>query len=364
VEDDREGVKMALLPSGIFFESYHQKKAYIHTRPQWVCFIVFLLLLVFLPSLIGSRLLGVVNVIGIILIAVVGLQIPIGYAGQINLGQSAFMGMGAFVAASLAINFDLPIWVTIPCGGLGGAFLGAIFALPVMRIKGFYLALTTMTAQVIFPILIMHSPDKLFGGAIGLRIEPAKFLGITFNTDRSLYYLNMTVAAIMIFFAFNLVRSRTGRAFTAIRDNDIAAEMIGIHISFYKTLAFFIGAFYAGVAGGLWAYYIRFIGADQFTLYFSIWYVSMLIVGGLGSILGAILGTVFLRSLQEIMTYLGPFLVKVFPQMGGSEIWFAGMNILLGVVIVLFLIFEPRGLAHRWAILKTSYRIWPFPYIR
>jgi branched-chain amino acid transport system permease protein len=364
VEDDREGVKMALLPSGIFFESYHQKKAYIHTRPQWVCFIVFLLLLVFLPSLIGSRLLGVVNVIGIILIAVVGLQIPIGYAGQINLGQSAFMGMGAFVAASLAINFDLPIWVTIPCGGLGGAFLGAIFALPVMRIKGFYLALTTMTAQVIFPILIMHSPDKLFGGAIGLRIEPAKFLGITFNTDRGLYYLNMTVAAIMIFFAFNLVRSRTGRAFTAIRDNDIAAEMIGIHISFYKTLAFFIGAFYAGVAGGLWAYYIRFIGADQFTLYFSIWYVSMLIVGGLGSILGAILGTVFLRSLQEIMTYLGPFLVKVFPQMGGSEIWFAGMNILLGVVIVLFLIFEPRGLAHRWAILKTSYRIWPFPYIR
>lgn len=355
---------MALLPSGIFFESYHQKKAYIHTRPQWVCFIVFLLLLVFLPSLIGSRLLGVVNVIGIILIAVVGLQIPIGYAGQINLGQSAFMGMGAFVAASLAINFDLPIWVTIPCGGLGGAFLGAIFALPVMRIKGFYLALTTMTAQVIFPILIMHSPDKLFGGAIGLRIEPAKFLGITFNTDRGLYYLNMTVAAIMIFFAFNLVRSRTGRAFTAIRDNDIAAEMIGIHISFYKTLAFFIGAFYAGVAGGLWAYYIRFIGADQFTLYFSIWYVSMLIVGGLGSILGAILGTVFLRSLQEIMTYLGPFLVKVFPQMGGSEIWFAGMNILLGVVIVLFLIFEPRGLAHRWAILKTSYRIWPFPYIR
>ena len=355
---------MPLLPSGIFFESYHQKKAYIHTRPQWVCFIVFLLILVFLPSLIGSRLLGVVNVIGIILIAVVGLQIPIGYAGQINLGQSAFMGMGAFVAASLAINFDLPIWVTIPCGGLGGAFLGAIFALPVMRIKGFYLALTTMTAQVIFPILIMQLPDKLFGGAIGLRIEPGTFLGITFNTDRSLYYLNMTVAAIMIFFAFNLVRSRTGRAFTAIRDNDIAAEMIGINISFYKTLAFFIGAFFAGVAGGLWAYYIRFIGADQFTLYFSIWYVSMLIVGGLGSILGAILGTVFLRSLQEIMTYLGPFLVKVFPQMGGSEIWFAGMNILLGVVIVLFLIFEPRGLAHRWAILKTSYRIWPFPYIR
>ncbi len=355
---------MALLPSGIFFESYRQKKAYIHTRPQRICFLILMLLLAFLPYLIGSRLLGIVNVMSIILIAVVGLQLPIGYTGQINLGQSAFMGMGAFVTASLALNFDLPIWITIPCGGLGGALLGATFALPAVRIKGFYLALTTMTAQVIFPILIMHLPDKWFGGAIGLRIEPAKFLGVTFQTDRSLYYLNMLVAVIMIFLAFNLVRSRVGRAFMAIRDNDLAAEMIGIPISLYKTLAFFIGAFYAGIAGALWAYYIRFIGADQFTLYFSIWYVSMLIVGGLGSILGAILGTVFLRSLQEMITYLGPFLARAFPQMGGSEIWFASMNILLGVVIVLFLIFEPRGLAHRWIILKTAYRIWPFPYIR
>jgi len=355
---------MALLPSGIFFETYRQKKGYIHTRPQWIFFLAFLLVLAFLPSLISSRYMGIINIMSIILIAVVGLQIPTGYAGQINLGQSAFMGMGAFVTASLAINLNWPVWATIPLGGLGGAFLGAIFALPVMRIKGFYLALTTMTAQVIFPLLIMALPDKLFGGAIGLRIEPAKFLGITFNTDRSLYYMNMFFVALMLVFAFNLVRSRVGRAFMAIRDNDIASEMIGINISFYKTLAFIIGAFYAGVAGGLWAYYIRFIGADQFTLYFSIWYVSMLIVGGMGSILGAILGTVFLRSLQEMISYLGPFLVQVFPQMGGAEIWFAGMNILLGVVIVLFLIFEPRGLAHRWAILKTSYRIWPFPYIR
>ncbi|MDY7036376.1 MAG: branched-chain amino acid ABC transporter permease [Thermodesulfobacteriota bacterium] len=355
---------MALLPCGVYFETYRQKKTYLHTGPQWACLIGFIILLLFLPHLVSLRFTGIINMMSIILIAVVGLQITIGYTGQINLGQSAFMGMGAFVAASLANNLNWPFWITIPCGGLGGAFLGAIFALPVSRIKGFYLALTTLAAQIMFPLIIMHLPKKLFGGAFGMRLEPARFLGITLDSDRSLYYFDIIIASIMILFAFNLVRSRIGRAFMVIRDNDIAAEIIGINIFFYKTLAFFIGAFYAGVAGALWAYYIRYIGVDQFTLYFSIWYVGMLIVGGMGSVLGAILGTVFIRTLQESVTYLGPFLVQIFPQTGGPEIWFAGMNILLGAVIILFLIFEPRGLAHRWNIIKTSYRIWPFPYMK
>lgn len=355
---------MALLPCGVYFESYRQKKAYIHTRAQWAWFIGFLVLVGYFPHLASLRLVGIVNMMAIVLIAVVGLQITIGYAGQINLGQSAFMGMGAYVAASLAANLNWPFWATIPCGGLGGAFLGAIFGLPGLRIKGFYLALTTLAAQVMFPLIIMHLPRGLFGGAFGMDLEPATIFGISLDTDISLYYFNIVISGLMLFFAFNLVRSRVGRAFMVIRDNDIVAEMIGVNTFFYKTLAFFIGAFYAGVAGGLWAYYIRYVGVDQFTLYFSIWYVGMLIVGGLGSILGAILGTVFIRGLQDIVTYLGPFLVQLFPTVGGAEVWFAGMNILLGAVIILFLIFEPRGLAHRWGVLKTSYRIWPFPYMR
>ena len=119
---------------------------------------------------------------------------------------------------------------------------------------------------------------------------------------------------------------------------------------------------YAGVAGGLWAYYLRFVGADQFTLYFSVWYMGMLIVGGLGSVLGAILGVLFIRALLEIITYLAPLLVEYFPAVGGG-IWFAGMNILLGGVIIVFLIYEPRGLYHRWRIGKTAFRIWPFPHM-
>jgi branched-chain amino acid transport system permease protein len=173
----------------------------------------------------------------------------------------------------------------------------------------------------------------------------------------------MTTGVIMIFFSFNLVRSRVGRAFIAVRDNDLASEIMGINVFYYKALGFFIGALYAGVAGGLWAYYIRYLGADQFTLYYSVWFVGMVIVGGLGSILGAILGTIFIRSLQEIISYLGPFLVKLLPHVAGEEVWFAGMNILLGGVIILFLILDPRGLYHRWILLKTSYRIWPFPYV-
>jgi len=338
---------MALLPCGIHYETYEGDMAYIHTRAQWVCFILFLVVLMFLPYILSVRFIAMVNMAAMICIAVVGLQITTGYAGLINLGQSAFMGMGAFVCGSLAVNFNLPFWITIPAGGLGGAILGAIFGIPALRIKGFYLAMTTIAAQVIFPLIIMHMPDSWFGGAIGLSIDPAHLAGITFDSDTSLYYLIIITAVIMIFFAFNLVRGRTGRAFVAIRDNDIAAEIMGVNLFFYKTLAFAIGAMYAGVAGGLWAYYLRFVGADQFTLYFSVWYMGMLIVGGLGSILGAIMGVIFIRALLELITYLAFVLVEYFPGVGGG-IWFAGMNILLGGTIIIFLIYEPRGLYHRW----------------
>lgn len=352
---------MALLPCGIHSTTYQQDHAYIKTKPQWLFFGALLIVLLFLPQLISLRFIGIINVIGITAIAVIGLQIVTGYAGQVNIGQSAFMGMGAFIAAALARNWSVPFWFSIPLGAIGAAFVGALFGVPALRIKGFYLALTTIAAQIIFPVLILRLPASWFGGGNGLRIEPANFFGLPLDHEGKLYYLIIAWLGVMLFFAFNLVRSRVGRAFIAIRDNDIAADIMGVNIFYYKTLAFFIGALYAGVAGGLWAYYVRYIAVDQFTLWFSVWYIGMLIVGGLGNILGAILGTVFIRSMQELITYLGPQLNALFPQMGGA-IWFAGMNVLLGAMIVIFLIFEPRGLAHRWNILKTTYRIWPFPY--
>ena len=354
---------MALLPCGVHFEKYRQDRAYLHTVPQRVCLAAFLLLMLGLPQLVSVRFVAMSTITMIMIVTVVGLQITSGYAGLSNLGQSAFMGMGAFVTASLARNFGMPFWLTSPAGGVGGALLGALFGIPALRIKGFYLALTTIAAQVIFPLIVLRFPDSWFGGSVGVRVEPARLGPLTFNTDTSLYYLILISTILMVYFAFNLVRTRVGRAFVAVRDNDIAAEIMGINLFVYKTLAFFIGAFYAGVAGGLWAYYIRYVGADQFTLYYSVWYVGMLIVGGMGSMLGAILGTIFIRGLQELVTYMGPMLLAVFPNMGSAQMVYASMNIVLGGTIILFLIFEPRGLAHRWNLLKTAYRIWPFPYV-
>lgn len=353
---------MAILPCGVHSVTYSQDKAFIRTPAQWVCFIAFLLLLFSVPLFLGPRMLSILIVMGITAVAVVGLQITSGLTGQINLGQSAFMGMGAFTAATLSANFNLPFWLTIPAGGIGGALLGAIFGIPALRVKGFYLALTTIAAQILFPLIITRMPSGWFGGPNGLGLAPAQIGGLVFQTEKSLYYLIIGITVIMIAFAFNLTRSRVGRALMAVRDNDIVAEIMGINLFTYKTLAFAIGSLYAGIAGGLWAYYLRYVMVDQFNLWFSVWYLGMIIVGGVGSILGAILGTVFLRALQELITLAGPWLGQISPQWGGGAVWFSGLNIILGGVIILFLIFEPKGLAHRWNVIKHSFRIWPYPY--
>jgi branched-chain amino acid transport system permease protein len=349
------------LPAGVHALTYSQDQALIRTRMQWQCFAGFLILLFALPLFAGGRVIGIMNVMGIMMIGVVGLQITIGYAGQTNLGQSAFMGVGAYVCGALALHLNLPLWVNIAIGGVSAAVFGAIFGLAAVRIKGFYMALTTIAAQYIFSFVMIKLPKSMFGQAEGLRLEPASLMGWTFDTDSKMYYLIFIVALFMIYGAWGLARSRSGRAFVAVRDNDNAAEIIGINVYYYKALAFFIGAFYAGVSGGLWAYYIRYIQADQFTLWLSVWYVGMLIVGGLGSILGAMIGTVVIRILQEFITLIGPQLAEIFPHVGGQVV-FASMNMLLGGIIILFMIFEPRGLVHRWNIIKESYRIWPFPH--
>lgn len=351
------------LPAGVYAQTYDEDQALIRTRPQWIFFIALMIFIFVLPLLAGGKVIGMMNVIWITLIAVVGLQINVGYAGQVNLGQSAFMGVGAYAAGALTFHFGVPVWLTIPAAGISAALFGAIFGLAAVRVKGFYLALTTIAAQYIFAFTMLKLPKAWFGQIEGLRLNPVSLFGITFDTDIRMYYLIVVISVFMIYGAWGLVRSRTGRAFVALRDNDNAADIIGINVFYYKALSFFIGAFYAGVAGALWGYYVRYILSDMFTLWLSVWYLGMLIVGGMGSILGAIIGTVIIRFLQEFITYFGPWIaeIEIFSGMG-FEIIFASMNMLLGAVIILFVIFEPRGLVHRWNIIKESYRIWPFPH--
>jgi branched-chain amino acid transport system permease protein len=349
------------LPGGVHAETYAQDRALIKTPPQWLWFLTLLAFLLLLPTLGTGKIVGIANVIGITVVAVVGLQITSGYAGQINMGQSAFMGVGAYLCAAMAVKLAMPLWLTIPLSGVGAAIFGAVFGLAALRIKGFYLALTTIAAQYIFSFAMLKLPKEWFGRSEGIRMDAARLGGFLFDTDGRIYYLVLAVVLVMTTGAWGLARSRTGRALVAVRDNDNAAEVIGINVFYYKTLAFFIGAFYAGIAGALWAYYVRYVQADQFTLWLSVWYIGMLIVGGMGTVLGAIVGSVVIRLLQELITVVGPHLAEAFPALGGQFV-FAAMNMLLGGLIIVFVLFEPRGLVHRWNIVKESYRIWPFPH--
>ena len=262
--------------AGIFFESHTQEAALLQTVPQRAVFAAFALACIAAPALVGAHALGVITMMLITLVAVLGLQITTGMAGQLSLGQSAFVGVGAFVAAKLAAS-DVPLPLVLPISGLIAGASSIVFGLPSIRVKGFYLALTTLAAQVMFPILIIRLPTSWFGGANGLPVDPPVLFGVRLADPAPVYWLCLAVAAIMGLFAFNLGRSRIGRAFRALRDNDLAAMVLGVDPLRFKVLAFFAGACFAGVAGALYAYVIRYVTVEQFTLWQSVWYVSMLL---------------------------------------------------------------------------------------
>ena len=197
---------------------------------------------------------------------------------------------------------------------------------------------------------------------MGLQVPKAQIFGFVFNTPQKLFFLIMVVTVAVVFFAKNLARTRMGRAFVAIRDNDLAAEVMGINLFRYKLIAFFLGCFLAGIAGSLTAHWITFVSTEQFSITESILYVGMIIIGGAGTTLGPIFGAIIIRLLQQGVTYISPVLEQTFSGHLPSG-FTAGLGpFLFGIVIVLFLIIEPRGLAHRWNLFKASYRLWPFSY--
>ena len=256
-------------------DTFPKDQALVRTRPQAVCLALFIALLFALPFLADIRAVAVMTSMLITGIVVIGLQINTGIAGQVNLGQAAFMGVGAYTTALLASKLSLPFWLALPLGGAAAALFGLIFGLTAVRIKGFYLALTTIAAQILFHFLVLNLPSSWLGGANGITLEPASLFGLSFDTDRSIYYLCLVVACVMVAGAYGVIRSRHGRAFYAVRDDDVASGMMGIDVVRTKAMAFLLGAFYAGVGGGLWAYYVRFVAIDQFTLIHSIWCIAL-----------------------------------------------------------------------------------------
>jgi len=347
-------------PAGTFTEGYGQDLAVCNTRLQHGLLWLVLIAIFTAPIYLSEHWLGFITIVGISIIAVHGLNILTGYCGQISIGQAAFMGFGGYCAGVLAVKLGLSFWIALPCGGLFGALIGFIFGLPSLRVKGFYLALVTLAVHFIFNFVIIHTKG-LTGGIYGL-VVPAPTIGsITITGTYSWYYVVMILTVVFTFIAKNLVRTQVGRAFVAIRDNDIAAESMGINIFRYKLLAFATCSFFAGIAGTLWVFSIGIAEIEHFHLLDSIWYLGMLIVGGLGSITGGIFGVIFLKLLNELVAYISPVMANAIPAVEAGV--FAALGLLIyGVVIAVFILFEPRGLNHRLNIFKASYRVWPFSY--
>jgi len=347
-------------PCGTLSTTYKLDMSIVSTRLQWGLMIAFLVFLFSMPSFANNQLLSIINLICITVIAVHGLNILTGYAGQISLGQSAFMAVGGYSCAILMGRLGLSFWLALPCGALVAAFVGLIFGLPSVKVKGFYLAMSTLAAQLIISWILIHTP-QYGAGPDSITVAPPEIFGFIMNTQQSMFYLIVPIAILATFAAKNLARSRTGRAFMAIRDNDIAAEVMGISVFKYKLLAFFICALFAGAAGALYGVWARALRPDYFTLPQSILYLGMTIIGGLGSTAGAIFGTIFMVGLDQLVNELVPLVMSLFPQLA-IGIAASLSQIIYGLVIVLFLLFEPRGLSHLWSVFKSSYRLWPFAH--
>lgn len=345
------------LPSGTFNQSYAQDMAIFRTRTHWLLLLAFLAFLFTCPFYFGDRILTIMTIIGITVITVLGLSILTGYCNQISIGHAGFMAVGAYASGILCARLGWSFWASLPCAGLSAGMVGVLFGLPSLKIKGFYLIMATIAAQFIIIWFILQFRN-ITGGGDGLAVPPPEIFGFPLKSKGSYFYLVMIIACLATFAAKNIVRTRAGRAFIAIRDNELAAEVMGVNLWAYKLLAFFIGCVYAGVAGSLLVHYVAFASVDQFPFMNSVWYLGMLIVGGMGSTFGAILGAVSLKLLDELVTVVGPMLsTAVAPQAAASL-----SLIMRGLIIIIFLIFEPRGLAHRWQMVKAYYRLWPFSH--
>ena len=349
-------------PCGTFDETYSQTMAIIRTRRHWILTLLGLAALMTMPLYLSGRVLHFVNLLAINMIAAQGLNLLTGFAGQISLGQSAFMAVGAYSAALMTVHLQVPFWLAIPAASVIAGLAGVVFGAPSLRIKGFYLAMATLAAQFIIPWLITNVRTDLTGGSSSMLVPSPKIGSLSLDSQQSIFYLIIPLACLTIFLVTNTARSRIGRAFLAVRDNDLAAEMMGINLLRYKLLAFFICSLFAGLAGALWAYWMRAISPDQFHLLESIWFLGMVIVGGMGSVVGVAFGVVFIKLFDILITLFGPRLtVFMSPQLAQDTA--AGLSpFVFGLAILVFLIIEPRGLAHRWEIAKAYFRLWPFKY--
>jgi len=327
-------------------------------------FILLMLFLALFPFLFKNYYVYVANYIAINIIVAIGLNLLVGYTGQISLGHSGFFAIGAYATLALMSKVGLPFVFALPAAALATALFGFLIGLPALRLEGPYLSIATLGFGLTITRVIGRI--EFFGGRQGLHAPDLTIGSWHLNTDRDFYYLLITLTVILTLAARNIVKTKVGRAFIAIRDADIAAETMGVNLMYYKTLAFAVSAFYTGLAGGLYAFVLRFIEPELFGLLMSILFLAMVVVGGLGSIFGAIAGAILLSwldlELRNILSipYVGLWLEALsksyFSITGVSNIQF----ILYGLIMVLIMLFEPLGIFGFWIRTKIYWRTWPF----
>lgn len=338
-------------------DSYAADEAIWKTDTQRVWFATFIAALVIYPFVASGYWMFLAVLVMINVISTTGLNILTGYTGQVSLGHAAFMAVGAYTVAFVDTRYDLPVLLNLFLGGMLAAAIGIVVGLPSLRIKGLYLAIATLAASVILGFVFLNWTD-VTGGIRGLNVPPAVVLGFELATAEQLYWLVMPITILMVFGARNLFRTRVGRAFIAIRDRDISAEIIGISLLHYKLTSFALASFYAGVAGGLWAYLFRVVRPESFPAEASIFFLAAVIVGGAGTIIGGIFGAVFMTLVPELLKLGAAFIVPWFPD---ASLYVAPLRLIIfGALIVGFLLFEPMGLAEVWRRIRRFFALWPF----
>lgn len=349
---------MATNASGYLKTDYSFEIGFWETpfRRFWV--VVGLALAVAFPFVAPTFWIGIVNLAAIAAIGALALNLLTGYTGQLSLGHAGFLCAGAFTVGILVGQWNAPFWITLPAAVAIGMGLGGLVGVPALRLRGIYLSISTLAAYFVILSLAIEYQSR-FGKGSGILVLPPQIGPWALAGERNWYFVLVALVALATLLCLNLNRSHVGRAWLMIRERDLAASALGIYVSFYKMMAFVISTAMTTFAGALLAYYIGFVSAEAFTFLVTIEYLAMILIGGLGSVLGSLLGALFVT----VLPFLVERTVEQFPFSATFKThMFAVQSGLFAVLMLGFLMFEPLGLARIWGRIRAYFELWPFKY--
>jgi branched-chain amino acid transport system permease protein len=344
--------------SGHFRTDYGQEFALIQTRLERTSVGLFIIALLGFPLIASPFQLDLACQVFLACVGSLSLMLLTGYAGQISLGHAGLLAAGAFTVGILFREINAPFWITLPAAALVGAVLGVIFGLPSLRLRGLYLAVSTLALHFVV-IYLGGEYETRRGFSTGIVVDPPQLAGISISDARAWYFILLTAAAATLLMCVNLLRARTGRAWRALRTRETVAEALGIGIASYKLLAFVISSALTALAGALFAYYRGFVSVEAFSLFLTIQYLAMVIIGGMGSLLGALLGATFVTIFPYVIE---TGLLALPGAQRHANLLFAVNYAGFGLVMILFLMFEPLGLVGMWRRVQTYFLLWPFKH--